>query len=88
MFQISVQEDGTLKASVKEKDKAYFSDFNQEKFLKLAVSNVEGEIDFVEVIPSGDDDEWHSMLSGSLDTIDLAERKNTIFCQESSNRFS
>ena len=37
MFQISVQEDGTLKASVKEKDKAYFSDFNQEKFLKLAV---------------------------------------------------
>ena len=45
------------------------------KFLKVAVSNVEGEIDFVEVIPSGDDDEWHSMLSGSLDTIDLAERK-------------
>ena len=39
MFQISVQEDGTLKASVKDKDKdkAYFSDFNQEKFLKLAV---------------------------------------------------
>lgn len=37
MFQISVQEDGTLNASVKEKDKAYFSDFNQEKFLKLAV---------------------------------------------------
>ena len=37
MFQISVQEDGTLKASVKEKDKSYFSDFNQEKFLKLAV---------------------------------------------------
>ena len=37
MFQISVQEDGTLKASVKDKDKdkAYFSDFNQEKFLKL-----------------------------------------------------
>ena len=37
MFQITVQEDGTLKASVKDKDKDYFSDFNQEKWLKIAV---------------------------------------------------
>ena len=37
MFQITVQDDGTLKASVKESDEKFFSNFNQEKFLQDAV---------------------------------------------------
>ena len=36
MFQITIQEDGTLKASVLKKDEDYFSDFNTEKWLAEA----------------------------------------------------
>lgn len=36
MFQITVQPDGTLKASVKPSDEGYFSQFNTAKFLKEA----------------------------------------------------
>ena len=36
MFQVDIQEDGTLKVYVKPSDEDYFSDFNQEKWLKAA----------------------------------------------------
>ena len=36
MFQITIQDDGTLKASVKKEDEGYFSQFNTSKFLKEA----------------------------------------------------
>jgi hypothetical protein len=36
MFQVDIQEDGTLKVYVKPSDEDYFSDFNQEKWLKVA----------------------------------------------------
>ena len=36
MFQVDIQEDGTLKVYVKASDEDYFSDFNQEKWLKIA----------------------------------------------------
>lgn len=36
MFQVDIQEDGTLKVYVKSSDEDYFSDFNQEKWLKIA----------------------------------------------------
>ena len=48
MFQITIQPDGTLKASVKPEDEDFFSDFNTTKFLKLAVEYAEGNDSFVD----------------------------------------
>lgn len=36
MFQVEIQDDGSLKVYVKPSDEDYFSDFNQEKWLKVA----------------------------------------------------
>jgi hypothetical protein len=41
MFQITIQPDGTLKASVNPEDEDFFSDFNTTKFLKMAVEYAE-----------------------------------------------
>lgn len=48
---------------------------SRSEFIKVAISNIEGEMDFVEVVPSQDNTEWHSMLSGSLETVDLSGRE-------------
>lgn len=50
MFQITIQPDGTLKASVKPEDEDFFSDFNTTKFLKMAVEYAEGNDSFVDPV--------------------------------------
>jgi hypothetical protein len=41
MFVITIQEDGSLKASVREQDKDYMSNLNENKFNSLAVQYAE-----------------------------------------------
>lgn len=54
MFQITIQPDGTLKASVKPEDEGFFSDFNTTKFLKLAEEYAETEDGFTDPVTGED----------------------------------
>jgi hypothetical protein len=54
MFQVEIQEDGSLKVYVKPSDEDYFSDFNQEKWLKIA-TDYAYENDIFEDPISGED---------------------------------
>lgn len=80
MFQVDIQEDGTLKVYVKPSDEDYFSDFNQEKWLKVA-TDFAYEYDIFEDPVSGEEcwliDTDGKSLYGNNEEADIQEVKKS-----------
>jgi hypothetical protein len=65
-FEITIQEDGTLSASVIERDKGYFSQFNQELWLSKAVEHAKD--DYTDMTTPDGDECWLVSEDSSTNT--------------------
>jgi hypothetical protein len=71
MFQVDIQDDGTLKVYVRPQDEDYFSHLNTTKWLKLATEFAEGYDNFED--PISGEDCWLVSESGSKPTNETSK---------------